>query len=92
MVSVSGGLSTEHSGTSTDMGYLTQSWEVKEGFPEEVLFFPVLKSEQELARWRSPRRKDIQDLDNSFCKDQEMSRPRVSVVHSCPCKDGVLGP
>lgn len=44
MGSVSGGLSIEHCRTSTDMGYLTQSWEVKEGFPEEVLFCPVLKS------------------------------------------------
>lgn len=44
MVSVSGGLSTEYCGTSTDMGYLTQSWGVKEDFPEEVTFCPVLKS------------------------------------------------
>lgn len=44
MVDVSGGLSTEYCGTSTDMEYLTQSWEVKEGFPKEVTFCPVLKS------------------------------------------------
>ena len=37
-------------GTSTDEEYLTHSWEVKEGFPEEVIFCAVLKDYHKLAR------------------------------------------